>query len=174
MLKYYILLHIFLFTSNVSRAQNVISSVHNASGTSSTAENGISLTYSVGELASIEHFIGNNQYSLSTGFLQMHVPLVTSISTFNFIDNNRVSLMPNPTIQFLQFQVNFNQIGILIFKILDATSSQKYVSPSISVSGIYNTKLDLGAYPAGVYYIKLHFQANKGNQQQGIYKIIKL
>jgi hypothetical protein len=154
--------------------QVLVAFTQNTTGFTSIAKDGIVLTYSVGELASIAHFTANNNLTLSTGFIQAYNPLVTSINDINFISNTTISLMPNPTTQFVQISTQFNQVGQLNFQIFDAVSKLKYTSPGIKIFGVYKTKIDMAAYPAGSYYLKFYFQPNNGKSQIGVYKIIKL
>jgi hypothetical protein len=155
-------------------AQNLSSSVQNIGGQSRNATIECALVYSIGEMASIQNFIGTNNYHLSTGFLQSFTPIVTGVNELISIPNASLSIAPNPTSQFIQIQTQFSQLGILQFQLMDMRSKIRYQLPPISINGNFQKRVDLNEYPSGVYFIKVQFQPSRGPAQQSVYKIIKL
>ncbi len=155
-------------------AQVILASTQNSTGLTSSSSNGYILTYSVGELASIEHFIAPNNYMLSTGLLQTFSPLVTALNEIAPFERMPVTIFPNPTSQYLHVAANYNQSGQVQIQLLDAQSKIKYKSEPNSIFNQFQKNLDIGNYPAGVYYLKIQFQPNLGQTRVGVYKIIKL
>ena len=155
-------------------AQVILASTHNSTGFTSSSTNGYNLTYSVGELASIEHFIAPNNYSLSTGLLQTFSPLVTSLNELDYFERMSVTIFPNPTSQYLHVTANYKQSGQVQIQFLDAQSKIMYKSEPNAIFNQFQKHLDIGNYPEGVYYLKIQFQPNLGQTRVGVYKIIKL
>ncbi len=166
---------IFLQIISISSiAQNLSNSVQNIGGISSFSNNSSSLTYSIGEMSSIQSFIGINNYILSTGFIQSFDPLVTGLSEINLIHSNEITISPNPTTGLLQIQIKFNTIGTLYFKLLDAQS--RIIKQDIPIKNIreYQKLFDLERYPSGIYYLNVQFITQVGIIKQSVYKIIKV
>ncbi len=155
-------------------AQIILASTQNSTGLTSSSSNGYILTYSVGELASIEHFIAPNNYMLSTGLLQTFSPLVTVLNELAHSERMSVTIFPNPTSQYLHVATNYNQSGQVQMHLLDAQSKIIYKSESNAIFNQFQKNLDIGKYPAGIYYLKIQFQPNLGQKRVEVYKIIKL
>lgn len=146
----------FLFSCPFLNAQIISNSVQNIGGITGISNNSAgSLTYSIGEMASIQSFTGANNYVLSTGFLQSFNPLVTGILDMPMISANSVTIAPNPTSQFLLIETRFNQSGTLQFQLLDAQSKIVFQITPVSIVSDYQKRIDLEALPTGMYYIKM-------------------
>ena len=155
-------------------AQSINSTTQNSTGTAGSSLNGYNMTYSVGELASIQHYTASNNFTLSTGFLQSFTPLVTALNDLVTLDGISVSIYPNPTTQYIQILTNFNIIGQVQIQLMDAESKIKYRSEPNIIFNQFNKQLDIGEYASGIYYLRIQFQPNMGQTRVGVYKLVKL
>ena len=168
------LLFLSLLSTSILSAQSITPFTINIAGFTAT-QNGYSLTVSTGETISITDFKSPNGVGLSSGFLQNNPPLVTGIEDLlSRIEDNEVSISPNPTSATTNLITNFAIPGQMQFQILDLKSNILYRSQAQSAITVKRTEVALNNYPAGVYYILVFFKPNIGNSRTGIYKIIKL
>lgn len=165
---------ILLIHEKCIQAQAILSTTQNITGFTSSSLNGYSLTYSVGELASIEHFLASNKYMLSTGLLQTYSPLVTALNELVISEGMSMTISPNPTTQYIIVTADFNKSGQIEMQLLDAQSKVKYKSEPISIFNQFKKQLDIGNYPPGIYYLKIQFMPNLEQSRLGVYKIVKL
>ncbi len=169
-----ILLLLFFCSFSLLKAQSITPFTLNIAGFTAQKD-GYTLTVSTGEAISITNFTSPNGVSLNSGFLQNNPPIVTGIDDLlNKINENEVSISPNPTNSITNLLTNFNQPGQIQYQILDIGSSLLLRSPSINGFNARQTKIELTAYPAGVYYIQVFFKSTNGQSKTGIYKVVKL
>ncbi len=165
---------LFFCSFSLLKAQSITPFTLNIAGFTAQKD-GYTLTVSTGEAISITNFTSPNGVSLNSGFLQNNPPIVTGIDDLlNKINENEVSISPNPTNSITNLLTNFNQPGQIQYQILDIGSSLLLRSPSINGFNARQTKIELTAYPAGVYYIQVFFKSTNGQSKTGIYKVVKL
>lgn len=169
----FILLKCFLI-NYAGQAQTVNAIIQNSTGASSQSTNGYFLTYSVGELASIEQFTATNNYILSTGLLQTFMPLVTALNNVDYLEGGSISIFPNPAVNYVQIDANFNQIGQVHLKLLDVESKLKFNEEITLNVNQLQKRVEIGALAPGVYYLQLQFIPLKGSNKTSIYKVVKL
>jgi len=164
-----------LFTvSTGTNAQSITPIVLNISGTTHM-QNGYSMTFSVGESASIKDYISPNGFKLSSGFIQGLQPIVTGIEeVLEQFGKDEITVMPNPVNNYTFLHSNISNGGQIQYQIFEIGSNLIYRSPSFSTYGNYSNKIDFTNYPTGQYYIQVFFKPFFGRVKTGIFKIIKL
>lgn len=165
---------LLILSSNLGVTQNITPVTQNIAGYSGYGTSNFTLTFSVGEMASIVHYIGTDKSTLSTGFLQSFTPIVTGIDELVYIKPGAIIIAPNPVINLMHLTASFLKPGQFEFNIVDASSNLKYQSIAYTIYEHLNTTLDIQNYVSGVYYIRVLFKPNIGAPEYGIYKIIKL
>lgn len=168
------LLGVFILISQIGIAQNITPVTQNIAGYSGYGTSNFTLTFSVGELASIVNLIGPDKSTLSTGFLQSFTPIVTGLNELVYIKPGAITVAPNPVINLMHLTARLLKPGQFEFNIVDASSNLIYQSISYTIYDQLNTVLDIQNYVSGVYYIRVLFKPNTGRPEYGIYKIIKL
>ena len=163
----------FLFPSYLN-AQTINATTQNSAGNFGISSNGYSLSYSVGESASIEHYVSSNNYILSTGFFQSVIPLVTKLNDLELLEGMALTIYPNPTVQYFQINANFNKNGIVYLQLRDVASKLRYSSEPITVFNQFKKRLDISEYAPGIYYLRIQFQPLMGQISSGLYKVVKL
>ena len=149
--------------------------VLNSGGYSFTTNiNSPNLTYSIGEMSSIQEYKAMSNYLLSTGFLQSFTPLITNLNEVNPFPGQEISIGPNPTVNFIQLRTDFKKYGVLQFQVVDANSKIIYQQAPISLFGKFQKQVELNDQPAGSYYLRIRFQPRQGSLRQENFKIIKL
>lgn len=173
MFKGTLLLFCIIFAQYIS-AQSITPFTVNIAGFTAQ-KNGYTLTVSTGEAISITNFTSPNGASLNSGFLQNNPPIVTGLNELlSTIEANEILITPNPTKSITNLTAGFENPGQLQYQILDLSSKLLYRSLAINASKNAQTKIDLTAYPAGIYYIQVFFKPFTGKSKTGIYKIVKL
>lgn len=168
------LVGVLILFSQVGIAQNITPVTQNIAGYSGYGTSNFTLTFSVGEMASIVNLIAPDKSTLSTGLLQSFTPIVTSLDELVYIKPGAITLAPNPVINLMHITARFLKPGLFEFNIVDASSNLIYQSISYPIYDQLNTTLNIQNYISGVYYIRVLFRPNTGSPEYGIYKIIKL
>jgi hypothetical protein len=171
-MKYVLFLVIFSF--NLLSLNNLYSqsitpyTLSNGGGSSSIIE------WSIGESVSIANFIASG-YSLNTGVLQPMISIVTAINEYGpAVFGTQITIGPNPTSNLLHIKARFNQVGSLLFQLIDAKSSIMFTQDAGTIFSSYDKDILMENYPSGIFYMKVYFKPSTGSAKTGIYKIIKL
>ncbi len=177
-LKYWFIrisVFVFLQLPNSMKAQINGLVVFNSGGYSfTTNSNSPNLTYSIGEMCSIQEYKEMSNYILSSGFLQSFTPLITILNEVKPFPEQEISIGPNPTVDFIQLRIDFKKYGVLQFQVLDGNSKIIYQQAPISLFGKFQKQVELSDQPAGSYYLSIRFQPSQGSLRQENFKIIKL
>ena len=169
----YVLFLVF-FSFNLLSLNNLYSqsitpyTLSNGGGSSSIIE------WSIGESVSIANFIASG-YSLNTGVLQPMTSIVTAINEYGpAVFGTQITIGPNPTSNLLHIKARFNQVGSLLFQLIDAKSSIMFTQDAGTIFSSYDKDILMENYPSGIFYMKVYFKPSTGSAKTGIYKIIKL
>lgn len=163
----------FIFIYNLTFSQSITPKTQNIGGTLGI-QNGYSLTFSVGEMVSTTNFVGSNNLSISSGFLQSNTPLVTGLFDLNRFSSNTIWISPNPASHNIRIQAKGVFNGIYYLQIIDAASNIKFRETLIVYSNEFNKSVSLDHLVQGVYYISINLIQSNHKSQFGIYKFIKL
>lgn len=143
----------WLFVSLNVRAQSLSPTIINSSGGSSTV-NGIIYDYSFGEMTMIQTFTTPNLI-VSQGLLQTRTDTAA-----NGIDKHQlfapvVSIFPNPTLQEVCFESEYQFPGKLHYELTDM-EGRKLSEKELSIaSGKIREMIDVSNLPSGVYLLKV-------------------
>ncbi len=145
------------FSLSFSFAQSLSPQVISSAGTSFI--NGASqLDWTLGE--TVTSVLSNSGGILSQGFHQPNL-LVTAID--NVTTNYSITIFPNPTVDFLQIQIQ-NLLNEVI--IVDLYNVQGKLLQTQQINSTADLKINLGDYSAGTYTLSLkdHSEKNKSYQ----------
>lgn len=145
---------------------------NNGGGTMSAAS--IKLEWSLSESASIGTFTnGTSMFTL--GVLQPTAQVITGLSEKEdpFL-GNEIQVSPNPTTGPLNITTHLTQAGKMTLRILNSTSKISFQNTYYLYPNKQNQKIAIDQFHAGIYYVYVLFEAQKGMTKSGIYKIIKL
>ena len=171
MKKPVLLLFIIVCASRVF-AQSIELSAVNTSG-HSFQRDGLSVEWSIGELAVIETFQHQQTgTSLTNGVLQPNT--MVQHTDINFSEGE-IRIRPNPTFHTTEINIMTTQKGALVIQVFDA-SGKKLVTRRTISSGFGNTeRIDLGPYAGGTYFFNIELIPSTGSvRKKGTYKIVKL
>lgn len=173
-MKYINILIFFTLLFSDCCAQSITPVTLNIAGFTNQ-QNDYSLTISAGESISITDFNNQNNYKLSSGFLQNFTPLITGLfDNIAMLNKEDFVVSPNPTSGFANLIYFGNQSGQLQFQILEGNSKILFTSEVIFLNNKTSRKIDLTNLPIGVYYLKIFMKTNNLKIKNGIYKIIKI
>lgn len=70
-------------------------------------------------------------------------------------DENMLSVYPNPSVGETEIAFNLKKAGNLTLKVYDMLSKEVLSQPAQAFAGLNKFKVDVSAYPAGIYYINV-------------------
>ncbi|WP_396167451.1 T9SS type A sorting domain-containing protein [Flavobacterium sp.] len=147
-----------IFTSNLLIAQNSIT----ASGGNKVETNG-AISYSVGEQVYVTNFASNG--SVSQGVQQPYeISTVLSTNAAQGI-NLLLSILPNPTSDFITLKVENYDFESLNFQLVDLNGKLFFDGKTI----IKETKIEIGNLPSSIYFLKV----TDGTKELKTFKILK-
>lgn len=147
-----------IFTSNLLIAQNSIT----ASGGNKVETNG-GISYSVGEQVYVTNFASNG--SVSQGVQQPYeISTVLSTNAAQGI-NLLLSILPNPTSDFITLKVENYDFESLNFQLVDLNGKLFFDGKTI----IKETKIEIGNLPSSIYFLKV----TDGTKELKTFKILK-
>ncbi len=160
-------LFLFLFLS--SSAQSISPITINVGGAATK-----SLDYSIGESSSIAFFLGPNQLSLSSGFIQSYTPLVTGIVNRVFEAGEDFVLSPNPASDFVRIKGALSRPGFIEFHLIDQQGRLLETYPSACYINYIQKEINTSALTGGTYFIRLIYSSSDGEKQALSLKFIKI
>lgn len=149
--------------SSLSAQQSGPSGVTVAGGTLESSV--VQITWSIGELATCRAYNSDQSSSVTQGTLQ---PLMT-VKPKAGVTDFRVDIFPNPTSESLHIRLSEPAIQTISVVLLDASGQE--LRQQI-VAGQEQLTWDLGAFPAGTYFLRLSDEA-ADQQQRQTFTIVK-
>jgi hypothetical protein len=155
--KLYILFWIIISVS--ARAQTLSPAIMNSTGGTAII-NGIIYDYSFGEMTMISTF-NNTKLIVTQGLLQTRTDTAAVGIATNQLAAPTITVYPNPTQQFINFESECNAGGKLQYELIDV-AGKLMVSRQLSVSAGKNKEsIDLTQLPAGMYLLKITVSQGK-------------
>lgn len=148
--------------ATLTAQQGVPSGVTVAGGTLESSV--VQITWSIGDLATCRAYSSDQRSSVTQGTLQ---PLMT-VEPNASITDFRVDIFPNPTSETLHIQLSEPALQAIGVVLLDASGQE--LRQQI-VAGQEQLTWDLGAYPAGTYFLRLSDGTDQ--QQRQTFTIVK-
>lgn len=147
----------FLFIISVSYTQQTISTA----GQTVSGEGG-SVSFTVGQVNYLS--VSSGDYLIIEGVQQTFDVIPSAVPEIP-MDNNMVSVFPNPTRKDIYLEVNDNNWNLIEVKIFDAKGNLI----TLYTPKAYNLKIDVTQFIPGMYYI----QTKTDQNAQTIHKLIK-
>lgn len=152
---------LFAISVTAQVKQEVIAS---AGGFNKSADNSLSISWTLGETIIPTFTSADGTLILTHGFQQKY--LITAVEE-NMEDVVRVTIYPNPTSEMINIQFEIATDKEISLYLLDAQG--KLVKTEKIDASVLNKTVDMQAFPAGVYYLRLI----KG-KLINVYKVVKL
>jgi hypothetical protein len=109
----------------------------------------ISISWTLGEVAT--ETIGNGTYTLTQGFQQPDY-LVTAVPKY-LNPKFEVTLYPNPATDIVKLTIKGNENFDLLVNLYDAIGRELLTSKVLA--GVSEKDIDMSAYRAGIYFVKI-------------------
>lgn len=161
------ILFLFLFLS--SSAQSISPITINVGGAATK-----SLDYSIGESSSIAFFLGPNQLSLSSGFIQSYTPLLTGIVNRVFEAGEEFVLSPNPASDFVRIKGALSKPGFVEFHLIDQQGRLLETYPSTYYINYIQKEINTSALTGGTYFIRLIYSSSDDLKQAISFKFSRI
>lgn len=153
-----LLLLLFICSPFFAIAQNIESCISVlASGGADTEINGLSYTYTIGELAIVT--LADPPRMISQGFNQPDCGLIVSTEQQSIAEQWGISIFPNPTASYLNLKLNQEAPDVLSYAILNEHGQmlEKVFNKQVNSQ----MEIDLKHLPSGAYFLQLQSSKDK-------------